>query len=345
MYYNRSLKDLANSLLVKNDRGVIVVYHKEDNDGVFSAAIMGEYLRKELDLTDADITFVGEDYNSLNKVTIEDIGCLKRHFVGFVMLDISFSDPYLMKFTANVFDSRFSWVDHHAPAIAASVQNHYDWVNGVRQVDRSALMLTYKYCYDSMDIEWNKENHGRIPTVLKYLSAWDSFTFDREGYTLDMIRTFNEGTTFHTKLDLEYVSRIIGDILAGNDKHDMFAKTVTQIGSTIVEFKDNMYADLIKHGGDTSWTIKGTGEAVTVVFTSGNTNSIMFKTATTPHGAVFKRLKDGNWVLSLYNKDTSNQFHCGEYLRKNYKGGGHTGAAGCQLTETQLKKLLKTHAI
>ena len=79
----------------------------------------------------------------------------------------------------------------------------------------------------------------------------------------------------------------------------------------------------------------------------------MFKSVidTCANGIVFKHEKNGNWVVSLYNIDSEGKhwnndyFHCGEFMKEHYKGGGHPGAAGCTLTEAQFIKVLKSKTI
>ena len=64
------------------------------------------------------------------------------------------------------------------------------------------------------------------------------------------------------------------------------------------------------------------------------------------NGIVFKNQKDGTWAVSLYNTNgDDNSFHCGEYMKKTYGGGGHEGAAGAQISESQFIKILKTKTL
>ena len=63
------------------------------------------------------------------------------------------------------------------------------------------------------------------------------------------------------------------------------------------------------------------------------------------NGIIFKRMPDGNWSISLYNTNLDDTFHCGEYLKENYNGGGHIGAAGCQVSEEKFKRMLRIKAI
>ena len=43
----------------------LIIYHKEDNDGVFSGAIIYDYLKTELKVDDAQIKLFGSEYNIL----------------------------------------------------------------------------------------------------------------------------------------------------------------------------------------------------------------------------------------------------------------------------------------
>ena len=89
----------------------------------------------------------------------------------------------------------------------------------------------------------------------------------------------------------------------------------------------------------------GTGRKCIALFIQGPTSSLIFSSIKNEYtnGVVFKHLKCGDWGISLYNTDIKydSEFHCGEYLKKNYGGGGHAGAAGCKVTEEQFIELLK----
>ena len=63
------------------------------------------------------------------------------------------------------------------------------------------------------------------------------------------------------------------------------------------------------------------------------------------NGIVFKRTPTGDWTVSLYNVNDWDDFHCGEYLKNKYKGGGHLGAAGATISQAKFIKMLKTKEI
>lgn len=82
-----------------------------------------------------------------------------------------------------------------------------------------------------------------------------------------------------------------------------------------------------------------------------------------PQSPCFKCLKTTPFVYSFFyrteykrrswtlNKQCytdikyDSEFYCGKYLKKNYGGGGHVGAAGCKVTEEQFIEMLKSRTI
>ena len=104
---------------------------------------------------------------------------------------------------------------------------------------------------------------------------------------------------------------------------------------------------IIADYGDGGWLIENTNRKCIVVFIQGQTSSIMFDSVKHlySNAAVFKRTPTGDWVMSLYNTNKNDTFHCGEYLKEKYNGGGHQGASGCTLSESKFLKMLKTKTI
>ena len=132
----------------------------------------------------------------------------------------------------------------------------------------------------------------------------------------------------------------------GKPYNDTILSTLNDIGSIIMEYDKQRYASMVASSAEYGWTVDGNRPAA-VLFLEGQTSSGIFETAKNiQNGIIFKHTSCGNWIMSLYNvdwRDTS--FHCGEYLKKKYKGGGHAGAAGCTLNESQFKRILKNKSI
>lgn len=331
----------------------LIIYHQEDNDGVFSAAIIKHYLINTLNVSKNDIDLLPATYNLLNKLqannTIEEWPNEYNHII---ITDISFNDWKVMKWLAKIFGDNFTWIDHHAPIISISKKEGFDHVNGIRDTANSAIWNVYKYLYDPF-------MQKPFPFVVKMLSAWDSWTYEREGIDTEYCRAFNKGFTIESNLSVNwYIEHI--DLLLCNTTYDSegIIKEIEKIGYDACEQEDTANKELIRVNGDKEWNVNGI-PAIMVVIT-GQTNSMMFKSLQVENptksdlkvAAVFKHCFDGNWTLSLYNiydfkGDTSNPFyfHCGKYLQENYKGGGHEGAAGCTLTVDKFCKLLKSKQI
>ena len=124
------------------------------------------------------------------------------------------------------------------------------------------------------------------------------------------------------------------------------------LGKSLNEYDDITMENIIKNSGDKSWNIvlpdKDKGRSsylhACAIFHQGATNSTMFKSlkkTNISQGLVFKHSPNGNWVLSMYNINDDHWFHCGEFLKERYNGGGHKGAAGCTLSQEQFINILQ----
>ena len=50
----------------------LIIYHKEDNDGLFSMAIIYNYLVNDERVAKDNIRLFGADYNDLEKLSLDD---------------------------------------------------------------------------------------------------------------------------------------------------------------------------------------------------------------------------------------------------------------------------------
>lgn len=330
----------------------LIIYHQEDNDGVLSAAIFKNYLMKELNTPKENIFLFPATYNRLiNVKENEEYLNWPQQYDHIIMTDISFNDPNMMVWLKKTFGHNFTWIDHHAPIIKESIIKNFDDVNGIRRTDHSAIYNTWTYLYDPF-------GEKEIPEVVKMLSAWDSWTYEAEGIDAEYCRAYNMGFTIHSNLKVQWWIDNIDLITDHSADQVAFIEDIYNSGKKYYERQDAEDKEMIRVNGDTSWTVNGI-PAIMVV-TTGQTNSFMFRSLRVENttdedlrvAAVFKHCKDGNWTLSLYNiydwkGDRTNKFyfHCGEYLKNTYKGGGHEGAAGCTLTVDKFCKMLKSKTI
>lgn len=322
----------------------LIIYHKEDNDGLFSCGITLNYLINELHLTNNDIELFGGSYNDLYKMS-ENFSQWKDLYKSIIIVDISFPGKF-MKQLYDIYGNNFIWIDHHLPIIKESFKHKFDSCNGIRQTDRSALALTYRFFYDQLD---EKFQNKTINKLLHVLSSYDSWTYEEQGYTLDYVNAINKYINYNYNLDIDSIYCLCYDILYNNNIDNIFVDICYDKGKILLNYDKYNYENLINNYGDFDWVIdypknEFNKRSACAVFIQGPSSSIMFESKENiiDNGIVFKRNPEGSWTISLYNSNKEDEFHCGEYLKKKYKGGGHKGAAGCTVTEKQFLKILKT---
>ena len=313
----------------------LIIYHKEDNDGLFSMAIIYNYLIIEKNINKDNIKLFGADYNDLDKLSLDDD--IIKNSTHIYISDVSFDTVEKMIQLKEMFGENLVWIDHHKPMIDNSISKGFDDIKGIRDTKHSALYNAFKYLYPTHN----------IPELFKLLSAWDSWSYDAEGIDFDLCKYINIGVNNIYNLNPDYIINyvylliyIYNDYINPPDIDELY-----EIGKFEAKILDRTYENNVKAYGDFSWTVNG--RTACAMFIQGPSNSQMFKVCKdkVQNGIVFKRLPDSNWALSLYNTDNQHDFHCGEYLKKHFNGGGHEGAAGCQISEELFINILKQKKI
>jgi hypothetical protein len=260
------------------------------------------------------------------------------------------------------FGTNFVWCDHHAPIIKASFENKFSDVPGIRDTKRSAILNVWKYLYDQFDEAYNEK---KVPELLRILSGWDSWSYEREGYEFEYVRNINKAVTVNYELKLGEARKLVHNLYMVYVEHQPSGKMsevfkdgslieqLHETGKKLNEYDDQIMRDIIEKSGDRTWKLAIWNEGkqefsyrnACAIFHQGQSNSTFFKSlidTNCQNGIVFKHQPNGNWVVSLYNVKDGDSFHCGEFMKRSYKGGGHAGAAGCTLTEAQFIKVLKS---
>ena len=313
----------------------LIIYHKEDNDGLFSMAIIYNYLIIEKNINKDCVKLFGADYNDLDKLSLDDD--IIKNSTHIYISDVSFDTVEKMMQLKEMFGENLVWIDHHKPMIDNSISKGFDDIKGIRDTKHSALYNAFKYLYPTHN----------IPELFKLLSAWDSWSYDAEGIDFDLCKYINIGVNNIYNLNPDFIINyvylliyIYNDYINPPDIDELY-----EIGKFEAKILDRTYENNVKAYGDFSWTVNG--RTACAMFIQGPSNSQMFKVCKdkVQNGIVFKRLPDSNWALSLYNTDNQHDFHCGEYLKKHFNGGGHEGAAGCQISEELFINILKQKKI
>lgn len=338
----------------------LIIYHKEDNDGVFSAAIIKRYLMETKHVDEAYIELFGVNYADLSNLLTdpdepEHPNNWSENYEHVFMVDISFNEVNIMQNIAKekyIDLNRFTWIDHHAPIIKLSMSKKgFANLNGERNTHKSALLLTWQYFYDPLG---EHEIAGNLPHYLVTLSDYDSWNWVNKYDTADYVTMVNTATTVYTELN---VDKVLANLYSLYDKDgNVFVAANDEVeanmylqGEIMLEYNKMMWNSLVEQNGDFEWNVVTDNEVRPTIclVCQGPTTSQMFakyKNTKYKNGLVLKwNAKNNNWCGSLYNINNDDHFHCGEALRLVFKkAGGHEGAAGFTSTKSKINKLFKT---
>lgn len=340
---------------------VLVIYHREDNDGCCAAGIVAALLDSkgindntygfdEMEfkgVSYADLSREWEEMQNYDESSTDHRPLILRHNWEHVfMVDISFNNIDAMNFLYERYGERFHWCDHHKPIIDLSKDQPFGNAKGVRNMDQSALMNTWEYLTDYEPSIW-----------MTQLSDYDSWSWTRSSVyqnkqNYEDLMSLNTGITKTSGLKVKWFFNWIGELLAGNRaEHDKMAHVARELGRVIWAEDQARCQRAINTHGDTAWKLQfdwGHRNAIALI-TTDHFNSLsfeMFRDSDIENAIVFKMdPKNDKVVMSLYNVNNDDNFDCGAFCKERYGGGGHKGAAGCTLTREQFIMMFQLKVI
>lgn len=320
----------------------LVIYHKDDNDGVISGVLLHLYYAEVLKIETID--HIGVDYNDLKSFDSNKIKELYDHYDYLGMTDISMPIE-MMRLCYDLWGDNYIWIDHHAPVIKAANEAGLADIKGIRDSSHSALYHAWIFLQNAL------ERHiMRIPDFINDLSQWDSFTFTAENKI--QCHALNKGVTALLELDFNRTLRYISYYIEHPKLFYTFYDVCFNTGKNLLDDEKSRMNSIIERNGDFNWVINNAGEhrKACAIFVQGATNSTMFEKADNGEikcGIVFKHNADSSWSVSLYNVNQKydDEFHVGNFCREQYNGGGHTGAGGFVISENQFIQILKLRTL
>jgi oligoribonuclease NrnB/cAMP/cGMP phosphodiesterase (DHH superfamily) len=337
----------------------LIIYHKEDNDGVFSAAIIKRYLMETINVDKDCIDLFPSTYASLselikNEDEPEHPSNWNTNYEHVFMVDISFNEVNIMRNIGKgvyIDTNKVTWIDHHAPIIRLSNDKKKGFANlqGARDTHKSALLLIWQYFYDPIK---EYELSEQLPHLLVTLSDYDSWNWVNKYDNADYVTAVNTATTSSTELDVDKVVTLLYKLYAKDGFADVHVNNAIEAemyeqGEIIFNYNKSMWNSLIEQNGDFEWKVITDDEvrpAICIVCQGPSTSQMFAKYKDTKYknGIVLKwNAKTNNWGGSMYNINTDDHFHCGEALKLAFKkAGGHEGAAGFTTSKTAFNKML-----
>lgn len=351
---------------------VLIIYHREDNDGLCSAGIVRSWLTRYPIINDTqykpeDFEFYGVNYADLS-ADWEELQSYSnsykktpnmkkwRKFEAIFMVDISFNSIDAMNHMYETFGQNFHWCDHHHPIIQASTSQPFGNAPGIRRTDQSALMNTWDYLANLLADKRQTFQKIQPSKYLIMLSDYDSWTWkNKPWYAIqkgeDELMALNTGVTRYSNLNIKWFNNWIGALLDDDGFHDTMANDAWNYGRIAYKLDTERAERAIRAHGDTRWIVrtKDADYKACAIITTDRINSVSFKSlrgTDIVRGLVFKIDADNdNVLMSMYNINDGDDFDCGAWLKENYGGGGHKGAAGCTISRQQFMLMFESRIV
>ena len=300
---------------------VLIIYHSADFDGVMSALICRKYLlnnQAQYNI-DMDIDLFGWNYGD----AAPDYSNMIRRYDQIYAVDISFGGNIMQEFVKS---QKFIWIDHHITAIQDSELYGYSECPGLRRIGTAACELTWEFLFPNYD----------APLVVQYLGAWDVFNkgrFDWEG----IVNPLQVACSQRYGLIPQHWYDELDDLMLNTNG---LLDSIIHDGKIIYSYnQQRSEAAVRKYGFEV--LIDGRWRGICLMNTTFG--SIQFKSVISQYdcSVVVNRKNKDLYNVSIYiEPEHIIDFNAGEYLKKNYNGGGHKNAAGGVLNFEQFKNLI-----
>lgn len=302
----------------------LVIYHKVDYDGIFSSCIARDYFEKQGFI----VSPFGYNYGD----SFPEFGDLEEFLEPYdfiALVDISLP-PEIMKQLKGL--SKYievHWVDHHITAIQDSIDHGYSDLPGKRDVSKAACELCWEYFFKDS-----------IPTVISYLGRydiWDKNAYDWDNIVLPL--QFALRTEYGVSHKVLWDNKVYEELVytCGSD---LLNKLIEE-GKCVLKYLTRTWRSAVSNCSFPVSIDGGKFQGLAIISTELSSN--VFKSAADYDIYVVVCIRRNEYRISMYsNKEVTN---LGEYMKKNYSGGGHANAAGGTMTREQFIDFITNHKI
>lgn len=288
----------------------LIIYHRVDYDGIFSACIVKKFI------PDPNPDLLG--YNYGDPISLDRI----MEYEKIYMVDVSF-EPAIMCVLTKRIGLEFTWIDHHITAINNSVTYGYSEAAGIRGLETSAAEFTWKYLSGGEE----------VPDIVKYISTYDSWKTDRMCW--DDVMAVQYALRARYGIKYQSIQTVFEDLCSGRMMPELLGA-----GRYICQYNKGRWESAVN---SFSFPVTINGRMKGICILGYDYCSTVFESVFDKYDlyCVVNRKSESTFSISMYGLDSKiGDFNCGEYMKANYKGGGHKGAAGGILNFWQFKKLI-----
>lgn len=294
----------------KKTKNTHIVYHIADLDGHLSGLIACEGLKAQ---GVRDIVMHGHDYSYDHDELMEKL--LAQNGDDVYMLDLSLPKQMMISLAYRS-EGQFFWFDHHKTAIDDMGEAD---IRGTREVGKAACIIAWEYFYPE----------EVLPLGVELLGQYDVWDLDGVRDWDGMVMPFQYFWKYQSTMPHPDINSPLKALLHWDESavEDMVSR-----GVTILDYQKRQcvnQAEIYAH--EETFNVGG-GEYRVICINSNLRNSMALEGAFNFNRhdfmCVYVRLK-GQWVVSFYHPNPK-KIDVGK-IAKCFGGGGHAGAAGCQL--------------
>ncbi len=289
---------------------VLIIYHRVDYDGLCSAAVTKEALKK---YTNNPIDLFGFNYND----SLPDFDNYLSVYDAIFLVDISFPKDIMIRLKES---GKAVWIDHHITQITESEEFGYSDMLGIRVNGTAACELCWKY--------FNPDSEVPLPVL--YLSHYDTWRHDVFNWDKEIL-PFQYGLRTKYSLNAQKFTQEFQDILQNY-------KEIMKSGSAILEYLNNTWRGSVK-GYAFDVLVDGKYKGICMLTsTFGSSQFDSVKDQYDVYVCVNRKGPDA-YNISMYVNEKCD-FNSGEFMKERHSGGGHAGASGGVLSLDEFVKLI-----
>lgn len=304
---------------IKKLKGKIaVVYHSEDFDGWYSHFLMSQIL-------DSPFESIPGDYSN-RRITADNLA----NFDTIIMVDYSLV-PEDMKAIA----SRLIWIDHHK----RNYENILSKLGLTMQTKPKWWILdhTKAACELCLDIYATGADPDRHKRIVDLLGSYDVRREERPDW--DNILAFQYGLRAIQGPEIALSASIYLPVLSGRFREDGIIYDIIKNGYTILSYLKTMFTQNIDNGNILNYE----GLKLYLLNSTPSVGSLAFEVPI-EHTVLDQvdicmsyRWSSEEWVCGFYSNREN--VDCSKIAAK-FGGGGHPGAAGCTMSDAQLRAFI-----
>lgn len=298
------------------NKKALVIFHRVDYDGVFSAAIALDALKRTETVEVAE--YFGWNYGD----ELPDFEMIYNNYTDLIMVDISFPADIMLRLKELFVGEReIVWIDHHITAIENSYQEGYSDFPGIRRNGTAACELCWEYFYPTCP----------VPRIIEYIGCYD--VWDKLRYSWDnQILPLQYGLRTRYGVNAQILFPIFDDLLYEVIDLD----EIIHEGDIILKYLEKSWKSACKVY---SFEVKVAGKYKGICLLTTEFTSNVFNSIAKDYDVVIccNRKGPDTFNLGMYkDQDKCPEFSCGGY--RWFKG--HKGAAGCVINFEDFKKLI-----